>query len=74
MSKPAIDIGRLSQEERLALIEELWESLSDAERDSLPFTREQQDELDRRLDDLEREGPVGLSPDELRDQVKRQSS
>jgi putative addiction module component (TIGR02574 family) len=74
MSKPAIDIGRLSLDERLALIEELWESLSDEERDSLPLTREQQDELDRRLNDLEREGPVGLSPDELRDQLKRQSS
>ena len=70
----AIDVQQLSREERLELIEQLWDSLSDEERDSLPLTAEQEQELDRRLDTLEREGPVGVSPDELREQVRRRPS
>jgi len=70
----AIDVGQLSTDERLDLIEQLWDSLSDEERESLPLTAEQEQELDRRLDAVEREGPVGVSSDELRDQVRRRSS
>ncbi|HVV49652.1 MAG TPA: addiction module protein [Polyangia bacterium] len=70
----AIDVRQLSRDERLELIEQLWDSLSDEERDSLPLTADQEQELDRRLDALEKEGPVGLSPDELREQVRRRSS
>lgn len=53
MSTPAIDIEKLSSEERLRLIEELWESLR-RRPDAVPLTRAQQDELDRRLDELDR--------------------
>jgi putative addiction module component (TIGR02574 family) len=70
----AIDVRLLSKDQRLDLIEQLWESLSDEERDSLPLTLEQERELDRRLDALEREGPVGISSDELRKQVPGRSS
>ena len=45
--------------------------LSDEERDSLPLTAEQEQELDRRLDAVEREGSVGMSSDELLEQVRR---
>jgi putative addiction module component (TIGR02574 family) len=72
--KGAIDVGHLSKDERLDLIEQLWDSLSDQERESLPLTAEQGQELDRRLDAMEREGPVGTSPDELRRQVRGRSS
>jgi putative addiction module component (TIGR02574 family) len=70
----AVDVHQLSRDERLELIEQLWDSLSDEERDSLPLTAEQEKELDRRLDALEKEGPVGLSTDELRDQIRRRQS
>jgi putative addiction module component (TIGR02574 family) len=70
----AIDVRQLSREQRLDLIEQLWESLNDEERDSLPLTPEQERELDRRLDALEREGPIGISSDELRKQVRGRSS
>jgi len=70
----AIDVRQLSRDQRLDLIEQLWESLSDEELDSLPLTLEQERELDRRLDALEREGPVGISSDELRRQVRGRSS
>lgn len=74
MRKPAIDVDRLSPEQKLELIEEIWESLDENERDRLSLTKEQQAELDRRLDALEKEGPVGLSPEEVRGALKRPSS
>jgi putative addiction module component (TIGR02574 family) len=70
----AIDVRQLSRDQRLDLIEQLWESLSDEERDSLPLTLEHERELDRRLDALEKEGPGGISSDELRRQVRGRSS
>jgi putative addiction module component (TIGR02574 family) len=70
----AIDVKQLSRDERLDLIEQLWESLSDEERDSLPLEADQEVELDRRLDALDREGPVGVSPEELRKQIRGRSS
>ena len=74
MARPAFDIANLTTEERLQLIEELWESLGPEEREGLPLTSEQQAELDRRLDALEREGPVGISSDELFDRIRKRSS
>jgi putative addiction module component (TIGR02574 family) len=53
MTTPAIDIAKLSPEERLRLIEDLWESLR-SRPDAVPLTRAQRDELDRRLDELDR--------------------
>jgi putative addiction module component (TIGR02574 family) len=53
MRTPAIDIEKLSSEERLRLIENLWESLR-TRPDAVPLTRAQRDELDRRLDELDR--------------------
>ena len=74
MSKPAFEIGRLRQNEKLELIEELWESLTPAERDHLPLTPEQEQELDRRLNALESEEVKGLSAEDLRTQLKRSGS
>ncbi len=54
-----IDIANLSIEERLRLLDELWESLSRT-AGAIPLTSAQRAELDRRLDELEREGPVGI--------------
>ena len=56
---PTIDIANLSAEERLRLLEELWESLS-ATPEAVPLTNAQREELDRRLDELDRDGPVGI--------------
>ena len=59
MSKPTINIDALSAAERLSLIEELWDSLENTPTD-VPLTDAQRDELDRRIDDLERDGPIGI--------------
>jgi putative addiction module component (TIGR02574 family) len=72
MSKPALNIGDLSPEERLRLIEELWDSLND-KPESVPLTNAQREELDRRLDDLERSGPVGIPWDEVLQQIRSRS-
>lgn len=74
MSKPAIDIDKLSLEERLELIEQLWESLSQDQRESIPISDDQREELDHRLDLLEEQGPEGVSPEELMERIKRRSS
>lgn len=55
-----VDIASLSTEERLALLERLWDSLC-VDPSAIPLTRAQRDELDRRLDELEAEGPTGKS-------------
>ena len=55
----AIDIASLSPEERLHLLDALWESLS-ATPEAVPLTSAQREELDRRLDELDREGPTGI--------------
>ena len=67
MVVPAIDIATLTPAERLRLIDDLWQSLTSAP-EGVPLTPLQRDELDRRLDGLDR-GDVALVP---WDEVKRQ--
>jgi len=69
MSKPALNIRDLSPEERLRLIEELWDSL-DETPGTVPLTNAQREELDRRLDDLERSGPQGIPWDHVLQQIR----
>lgn len=54
-----IDIASLSPDERLQLIERIWESLASTP-ESIPLTASQREELDRRLEELDRDGPTGL--------------
>jgi putative addiction module component (TIGR02574 family) len=72
MSKPAVSIADLNPEERLRMIEELWDSLSE-QPGSVPLTDAQRQELDRRLDDLERSGPVGIPWEEVWKQIRSRS-
>jgi putative addiction module component (TIGR02574 family) len=51
MALPKLDIENLSAEERLALIEQIWGSLSSGD---VGLTPGQHDELVRRLEDVER--------------------
>jgi putative addiction module component (TIGR02574 family) len=68
VNKPALNIGELSTEERLRLIEELWDSLNEMPG-TVPLTNAQREELDRRLDDLERSGPEGIPWDQVLQQI-----
>lgn len=54
----SIDISALTVEQRLELLDEIWESLYETPH-AIPLTEAQREELDRRIEDLDREGPVG---------------
>lgn len=64
MGNPALDLSRLSRDEQFDLLDQLWEALG-RDPNALPLTEPQRAELDRRLDDLEADGPVGLTWDEV---------
>ena len=65
-----IDIANLSPEERLGLLEQLWDSLSP---EAISMTDAQKEELDRRLDELDREGPVGIPWNEVLDRIRNRA-
>jgi putative addiction module component (TIGR02574 family) len=58
------ELRQLSVEDRLQLIEELWDSL-DGEADGLPVPNWHRAEIDKRLDALEDGTSVGASWDEV---------
>jgi putative addiction module component (TIGR02574 family) len=63
VTKPALDLSKLSADEKFELIDELWQSLSPAD---LELANETREELDRRLDRLDREGPTGTPWEQVR--------
>ncbi len=62
------ELARLSPEERLALIGELWDSLRDEE---IPLPEAQQAELARRLSTLEQDRSQGVLWEKLRTEMSR---
>lgn len=58
MGKPALDVSKLTADEKFDLIDDLWRSLSP---DDLVVTPALRAELDRRLERLDRDGPVGVA-------------
>jgi putative addiction module component (TIGR02574 family) len=69
MVTPNIDINRLSREQRLELIEELWESLATTPED-LPLSDAQRTELDRRLVEMDSDDNLGVPWDEVMRQIR----
>ena len=73
MNEPAVRIESLSKDERLDLLERLWDSLS-ATPDEVPVTQAQRAELDRRsaaLDrDVEKRRALGVPWDEVVRQLR----
>jgi putative addiction module component (TIGR02574 family) len=65
------EITRLSPEERLTLIGELWDSLDPAD---VPVTPTQRAELRRRLDSFEQDRSGGITWEQLRAQLARRAS
>ena len=61
---PRIDIASLSAEEKLQLLEQLWDSVS-ATPHAVPLSAGQREELDRRLDELDHDGLVGIPWNEV---------
>ena len=65
------EITRLSPEERLTLIGELWDSLDPAD---VPVTPMQRAELGRRLDSFDQDRSGGITWEQLRAQLARRAS
>ena len=63
------DIEMLTVKERLELIERVWDSLA-MTQDDIPLTNSQRAELDRRIDELEERGPVGIPWEQVLDRIK----
>ena len=70
MRYPSVaELLELSQEDRLQLLEDVWETLrSDPAR--LPITDEHRRELQRRLEAWERQPEAGVAWNELRDRLR----
>lgn len=72
MAIPALNLKNLSPEEKLRLLEELWDSLA-ADPAAVPLTDWQRRELDRRLDELDREGPTGIPWERVLSEIEGRS-
>ena len=62
------DISRLSPQDRLSLIEQLWDSLTDAD---VPLSPAQRDELERRLATLDADRAHAVTWEVLKAELKR---
>ena len=67
-----MDVERLTRDEQLELLDRLWESLG-RDPEALPLSEDQQRDLDERLDELEREGPQGISWDQALQDIRSKS-
>ena len=59
MPIPTLDLDKLTREEKLRLIEQIWDSL-EVDADDLPIPEWHRRLLDQRLDEMDREGPIGV--------------
>ena len=70
MANLNIDVRKLSADERLDLIEQLWDSL---EADAVPVTDAQKAELDRRIDEMHADGDSGIPWSDVLDRIRHKS-
>jgi len=57
-------LKQLSVEERIRLVEDLWDSIA-VDQSAIPLSSEQIEELDRRLDSYEADGDFGKPAKEV---------
>lgn len=67
MTNSRLDVKALSAEERLNLIEQIWDSL---EADDVPVTEAQKAELDRRIEKMDRDGERGIPWQDVLDRIR----
>ena len=69
MAEARIDLDRLTRDQRLTLLERVWDSLS-RESSELPLSDDQAAELDRRLDAIDAGDTSGVPWEEVLQQVR----
>ena len=72
MPQAQFDFTALSSEERLDLVERIWDSLTERP-ESLAVTAAQKAELDRRLDEMGGDGGEGIPWDEVLRQIRERA-
>jgi putative addiction module component (TIGR02574 family) len=70
MGEPAFDFNELSVSERIQLVEDLWDSVA-AENPPLPLSEDEIAELNRRLDELERNPESGIPWEQVKADIER---
>jgi len=72
MQKALIDaIKQLSVEERIILVEEIWDGIVDAGDDVVSLSEMQRAELDRRIDSYREQPDSGRSWQDIREEYRR---
>ena len=69
MARPQFDFSQLSPEERLQLVEDLWDSLAIGAPESVPIPESHARELDRRLAAFRADGAPGRPWQEALDDI-----
>ena len=72
MGRTQFDFSGLTPEERLDLVEQLWDGLRE-QPERVPLTSAQKAELDRRLDEMERDGAHGIPWDDVLQQIRKRA-
>jgi len=71
-AKTLEELRRLPIDERIQLVEDLWDSIAeDTSENTFPVTPELAEELDRRLAEYEADPGAALSWEEVRDRIRR---
>ena len=70
MSTQLSEILQMSIEERIQLVEDIWDSVA-AFPEAVPMTDAQRQELDRRLEAYAQNPNDGISWDELKDKLRK---
>lgn len=65
------DLKKLSIEERLLLLEDVWASLDEDHPHPMPIPKWHEEELDHRLRDLERNGSDGIEWSEFYQKLRK---
>lgn len=72
MSTKVADILDLSVEERIQIVEDIWDSIA-AVPEAVPLSEEQKKELDRRLEAYHRNPEAGSPWVEVRERIRNRS-
>lgn len=69
MSEPALDLENLTPEQKLRILEKVWDSLI-ADPDAVPLPGWQRRELDRRLDEIDQGDTSGIPWDRVLSEIE----